>query len=739
MDLPKSGWKGIKQNWSKDLFAGFVVSLIALPLSLGLAIASGVPPIAGIITAVIGGIVVSILGGSYVTISGMGNGLAVATASAMAVLGATNPEESFVYVLAAVIISGGLIFTFGVFRFGSLSNFFPSAAVEGMLAAIGLIIMSKQLHIMLGELHPEGDTALELLISFPQTVAAVFQSGHWLIPSVGVLSLLIMIFYSKIRAKFFHTIPAPMWVVLLSIGLSYILEWQGNAHHIPKELLIEIPDDLIGNYQLPNFKLIGTFAFWDAVIILTLIASVESLLSIKGVERLDVFKRRANTDKDLKAHGIATVISGFLGGMNVVAVIARSSVNVNNGAVTRASNFFHGIIIALAVLFLDDLITRIPLPALSAILVYTGYKLASPNNILKIAGIGWESLTVYFTTLIATLVAGIIPGIIVGILGAFVLQIFTKGNTGLVFRNMLRPNTLMYQEENGAFLLSVKKYANFLNFNRMRKKLDSIPTGSHVIIDFSLCRFVDETVMEHLHNYNELYERKGGHIEIIGLDDLQSQSNHPFAPWVAIDVNSRKKSKVLTRRQKSLRNYMTEIGWVLDVQPKYGDYKLYQFEYFKTKGVDVIRNNAMGHIHEQQLELLDLEYHEGEFIARESLRATVLVIHKIKDLPHFILDKENLFGRIASVAGFNDINFAKHKDFSNRYHLKGKHPDKVRKFFTDKLILFFEENPYFHVESSNGMLLIIEKERLLSLSETKLMVSFAIRLTNLIHKINKDH
>jgi len=738
MDLPKSGWKGIKQNWSKDLFAGFVVSLIALPLSLGLAIACGVPPIAGIITAVVGGIVVSIFGGSYVTISGMGNGLAVATATAMAVLGATDSQEGFVYVLAAVIISGALIFVFGVFRFGSLSNFFPSAAVEGMLAAIGLMIMAKQLHIMLGVLHPVGDSPLELLFTFPQTIVAVYKSGQWLVPMVGVGSLLIMLFYSNIRAKFFHKIPAPMWVVLLGIGLSYFLEWQGSSSLFPKELLIQLPDDLIGNYQLPDFKLIGTFAFWDAVIILTLIASVESLLSIKGVERLDVFKRRANTDKDLRAHGMATMVSGFLGGMNVVAVIARSSVNVNNGAVTRASNFFHGIIIALAVLFLDDLITRIPLPALSAILVYTGYKLASPVKVLKIAGIGWESLVVYILTLVVTLLTGLIPGIIMGIIGAFILQIFTKGNTDIVLRNLFRPNTLMYQEDNGAYLLSVKKYANFLNFNGMRKKLDSIPTGSHVIVDFSLCRFVDETVMEHLHNYNELYERKGGHIEIIGLDDLQSHSNHPFAPWVPLALETRRKSKVLTRRQKSLRNYMTEIAWRFDATPKTGDYKLYSFEYFKTKGVDIIRNKAEGKIKAEQLELFDLEYHEGEFIARESLRATVLVVHKIAGMPSFILDKENLFSRMASAAGFNDINFVKHRDFSKRYHLTGKHPAKVREFFADKLILFFEENPYFHVESSNGMLLIIEKERLLSLSETKLMVSFAIRLTKLIQKINKD-
>ena len=159
------------------------------------------------------------------------------------------------------------------------------------------------------------------------------------------------------------------------------------------------------------------------------------------MERLDVFKRRANTNKDLRAHGLATVLSGFLGGLNVVTVIARSSVNVNNGAVTRFSNMFHGLILAVAILFLDDLITRIPLPALSAILVYTGYKLASPQTVKRISDIGWEPLLVYALTLIITISTGIIPGILSGISIAFVLQLFTTSNAALILRNLFRPNT----------------------------------------------------------------------------------------------------------------------------------------------------------------------------------------------------------------------------------------------------------------------------------------------------------
>ena len=738
MDLPKSGFSGMRKYFFKDLYAGFLVSLIALPLSLGLALASGAPAFAGIVTAVVGGVLVSIFGGSYVTISGVGNGLAVATFGAIASLNTAGMEDGYMYVLAAVIVSGGLIALLGIFRFGSLSDYFPSAAVEGMLAAIGLLIMAKQLHLMIGIVPPKGLSALELYGLLPDSAYTIIKSDDFAVTAIGLVSLLIMVFYSKIRNKAFHIIPAPMWVVIISISLSFFLEHQNLFHIIPERFLITLPSDIIGSYVAPDFSKIGSMAFWNAVITLTLIASIESLLSIKGVERLDVFRRRVNTNKDLRAHGIATAVSGMFGGLNVVAVIARSSVNVNSGAVTRASNFFQGIVIALAVLFLDDIISRIPMPALSAILVYTGYKLASPKSVIRVAKIGWESLTTYLVTLILTIVFGLIQGIALGILCALILQMITTKRAGLILRNIFRPNTLLYQEVSGQYIISVKNYSNFLNYNRLRLKLDSIPAGSNVILDFTLCQFVDETVMEHLANHNDLYERKGGSLEIIGMDDLQTRSSHPFSPWVPLIGNKPSRKTVLTKRQKSIRNYMHEIGWKFIPNPKGFNYKLKGFRYFKTLAVDAVQNKAEGFVNSQKLEFLDLDFHKGEFIAKESLRASVLVIKGFKDMPNFTLDKEKLFDKIAAVAGFDDIDFAKHSDFSNRFHLTGKNKAAVKDFFEDELILFFEQNPPFHIESSKGNLIIFEKERLSSLSEVKLMVSFAIRLTEILQRILKE-
>lgn len=737
MQIPKKGFAGFKQYWKKDLSAGFVVSLIALPLCLALAIASGAPPIAGIIAAFVGAIIISIFGGSHVTITGPGNGLAVATFATVELLGNGDLTVGWTYTMAAIVMSGVVLFVLGLLRFGSLSDFFPSVAVEGMLGAIGLIIMARQLHIMLGYI-PEDDSTLELLETVPNTVQWLLDGGSLFEAGIGLGSLLIMASYSLIRAKWLHIVPAPMWVVVLSILLSYGVVWLGIPNAISTEMTIAIPDDLLNTYVPPNFSMLFTSNFWVAVITLTLIASIESLLSIKGIERLDFYKRKANVNKDLRAHGIATSLSGLLGGLNVVTVIARSSVNVNNGAQTRYSNLFHGLILALVIFFLEDLVSMIPLPALAAILVYTGYRLISPSTIKRIASLGWEATTIYALTFIITVSKGIIPGIVSGIFITVLLQLITTRRPGLILRNLFFPNTLMYAEENGTYLLSVQKYANFLNFIRIKNQLDSIPTGSQVIVDLSLCEFVDNSVMEHLHNYHELHVQKGGAVEIVGLDNLRASSNHPFAPWLPIvGQNLSKKSRVLTKRQKSISLYAQEIGFAFSIQPDIDLSRLRKFAFFETKRIDRIRNAMMGMVGSTDLKLLDVDYHLGELVTLQSLHSTFIKLNFQFNIPEFLLHEEDFLDRIASAAGLHDINFEEHADFSHRFFLKGREQSAVRAFFNPELIRFFEENPSFTIESRYNRLLIFDKERLAGINEVKLMVSFASRLAELIEDLQK--
>lgn len=710
----------------QNLFSGFVVSLIALPLGLGLALASGAPPISGVIAAIVGGVVVSLLGGSNVTITGAGNGLVVVLLSAITTLGEGDLQQGFLYTLAAIVLSGMLMILLGFLRMGSLGDFFPSSAIQGMLAAIGIGIFAKQIHVMFGNLEAKG-SIIELLFQIPEGFlhliktdnSSIFYAGM-----VGIGSLFIMIFYSKIRNRYFQLIPAPMWIVVLSVGMySYFEVLSSMEYPIDKRLLIALPEAVLSSFAFPDFSKIYRADFINAVISITLIASIESLLSIKAVDKLDSLKRRSNVNKDIRALGIATVISGFFGGLNVVTVIARSSVNINNKGTNRSANFFHAAFLVAFVLLFATELRKIPLPALAAILVFTGYKLASPENLKKIFSIGSEQLLIFLTTLFTTIATSLITGIVVGILSTFIIHIIINKNILLFIKNILKPNVLMFKEE-GKYYVSVKNFSSFLNYTKLKTKLDQIPESEEAIIDFSLCDFVDHSVMENMNNYMESFTRKGGHFEVIGLDDSKSGSAHPFALRKIIPKQLIPKEGVLTKRQKSIQRISEEMRWKYYAFSAQKMEELPTFDYFKTRKIDKVSNVLSN----EDCTILDVQFSEGEMIAKQVIKATILHIHTLKPIPTFTLDKEGLFEYILDFAGYKDINILTHSDFSKRFYLAGKDEEKIKDFFSDELVLFFESNKQYHIEATKNGLLVIGYERLSSVKEIKALAYFGMGL-----------
>ena len=731
MRTKETSFVGFIKNLPKNMFSGLVVSLIALPLGLGLAMASEAPPIAGVITAIVGGIIVSILGGSHVTISGPGNGLVGVVLVAITTLGLTATY-------AAIICSGVILVILGFLRLGKLADYFPSSAIQGMLAAIGLIILGKQFHIMLGNKIVR-ESGIDYLLEIPNTLIAVFNyqdKGLIYAAVAGILSLAIMVFYSKIRNKYLQLIPAPMWIVIVSVGFSYYYEFIlkttnpiSDAYMIPgipniQEIITDIPT--------PNFAMVGTLSFWSSVVALTLIASIESLLSIKAVDKLDVLKRRSNVNKDIKALGLATVVSGFLGGLNVVTVIARSSVNVNNGGSNRSSNLFHALFLVVFIVLFSTELTRIPLTALMAILVYTGYKLASPDVVRRIFTIGKEQLIIFFATLFVTLKVGLISGIIAGLIATFIIHIVVTKSLSLFIKNILKPNVLMFKEENGNYFISVKHFCSFLNFNILKSKLEAIPEKSDVILDFSLCGFVDHSVMENVHDYQELFHKKGGNIGVIGLDILGTKSEHPFAlrrllPLQNIIPNNK------TKRQKNLELVAGDFELKFDPLKRKSSLFLENFIYFKTKKVEHVFNQLSAK--NNPCRLFDITYSEGEFIAKEVVRSTMFYIKTSSSVPVFTLDKEGLLERLYALAGYRDIAIKNHADFSNRFYLRGENARAIKTLFTDELVLFLESNAYYHIESSKDGLLVFSKERIASIKEIKALLDFGVRLNAIINKV----
>ena len=719
----------------KNIFSGFVVSLIALPLGLGLAIASEAPPIAGIIAAIAGGMVVSLLGGSHLTITGPGNGLVIVILSAIVGMGEGDLYQGYLYTLAAIMLSGLLLFIFGVFRLGALSEFFPTTALQGMLAAIGVGILAKQFHVMLGFTDVKGNTINQLVL-IPNSIKNLLSnpsSDIILASAIGVLSLAFLFLYARVRNSVFQLIPAPMWVVIASIGVMYYYDLVLKTPEVlGSNLMITLPDNLMASLPSPDFGKILTSDFMGYTISITLVAVIESLLSIKAVDKLDPLKRRSNINKDLRALGIATGVSGFFGGLNVVTVIARSSVNVNNGGNNRSANFFHAAFLVVFILLFAKQIQKIPMPALAAILVYTGYRLATPENLLRIYKVGKEQAIIFLTTLVATLMTSLTTGILLGILTTLLVHIVLNKSGVLFYRNWLKPNVLMYlEEETGNYYVSVKNFCSFLNFFKLKAKLDEIPPSAHAIIDFSLCEFVDHTVMEGLNDYSRSFSRQGGFFEIIGLDVHEAKTEHPFAIRKSLPESSLLNFQIsLTKRQKLLQKLSTILDWnyLPDPISNYDD--LERFFYFKTKWINFRYNNLESK--NKEFLLFDLSYSEGAFIAKEDLRSTFLQIKVPKKMPVFALDKENFMTTILHLSGMDDIDFKKNPDFSRRFYLRGEDEKAIRAFFTDDLIYFFESHPTFYLESNGDSLLIRSKERLASIQEIKQILAFAEELLKIL-------
>lgn len=731
-------FKSFAKDLPKNIFSGFVVSLIALPLGLGLALASEAPPIAGVISAIVGGTLVAIFGGSNVTITGPGNGLVVVLLSAITTLAAGDIQQGYLFTLAAIVFSGILMMLLGFLRMGILSDFFPSSAIQGMLAAIGIGIFAKQFHVMFGYVDIKGST-VELLLKIPETLynfvvnsdVSTFTAGE-----AGMLSLFIMVFYPKIRNRYFQLIPAPMWIVVIAVVASYYYEYVSPFNYpINPDLLISLPDNLVANLPFPDFSIMTDMKFINVVLAITLISSIESLLSIKAVDKLDPRMRRSNVNKDLKALGIASSISAFLGGLNVVTVIARSSVNVNNGASNRSANFFHASFLLIFLLLFQQQLKMIPLPALAAILVFTGYKLAAPKNIAKIFNIGKDELLIFLTTLFVTIFTNLITGILSGIAITFLIHVILNKSFFFFTRNLLKPNVLMYKEadEKENYYVSVVNYCSFLNYSKLKSKLDQIPENEDVIVDFSRCSFVDHTVMENLGNYIQAFKAKEGHFEIIGLDLHGAHTSHPFASR-RISATKRMATRVLTKRQKNLKGIAEEFGWNYRPLRKNPFPFLKKYGYFKTKNINKIKNVLSN----GKCTLFDVIFTEGEFIAKQVIRSTMVHITLKQPIPRFTLDREGFFEFIYHLTGFSDIDIESHPDFSKRFFLYGSDKKAIEEFFTDDLILFFESNTYYHIESTEKGLLIMHKERLASVKEIKAMIDFAVRLRKTINKINKQ-
>lgn len=515
---PKDGIAGLKENIQSDALSGFIVFLLALPLSLGIAKASEFPPIMGLITAIIGGMVVSFFAGSRLTIKGPAAGLIVIVAGAVADFGGGLPGWHLA--LGAMFVAAIVQILFGVFRFGKLADFFPLSAIHGMLAAIGIIIIAKQLPVMLN-VNPSlmaGKGPLALIAAIPEMFAHLDPRGA----AIGIVSLAIMLGWPYLKKTAPGKLPAPLVVLLIAVPAELYMDFQ---HTEPSCALVHIGNLIEKLHLNVDFGgLANPGLFVKYVIMFALVGSLESLLTVKAIDLLDPFKRKSNYNKDLIAVGIGNSITAVLGGLPMISEVARSSANVNNGAKTRWANFFHGFFILLFVLLASRYIEMIPNAALAAMLISVGIKLSHPKEFIHTFQIGKEQLAIYLVTIFFTLFEDLLVGIAAGIILKITIHLFN----GAPLRSLFKaPVSISFEGNN--YLVEIDKAAVFTNFIGIKNRLESIPGGFDVVIDLQGTKLTDHSVMENLQHFKHDYEHTGGTVSIIGLDNHKPLSRHELA------------------------------------------------------------------------------------------------------------------------------------------------------------------------------------------------------------------
>jgi MFS superfamily sulfate permease-like transporter len=543
---------GFLGNLRFDALAGFLVFLIALPLCLAISRASGFPPIAGIWTAVIGGVICSLISNSQLTIKGPAAGLIVIVYEAVVSLGhefgaGLGPTEQallgYKLALGIGVTAGVLQILMGLARAGSLVDFFPLTPVHGMLASIGIIIIAKQSYEVLGASATAGAGPLSLLYQLPSAIRQLNPE----IAIIGLVSLAILFAlpFAGLRIPALRKVPAQLVVLLVAMGLglyfdlehrhtylfpqSFFHPEQTAAYEVGPRFLVEMPNVLknpSSAFAFPDFRGLATVTGLKFLLLFTLIGSLESLLSAKAIDLIDPWRRKTNFDRDMLAVGFANTLASAVGGLPMISEIVRSKANIDNGARTRASNFFHGLFLLAFVLLFPNLIHRIPLAALGAMLVYTGFRLANPREFVSTYRIGSEQLVVFLGTIVATLATDLLIGIAVGIGIKLAFHLWNGAPLSGIFKSDIE---IAYDDDEMP-VLNVRRAAVFSNWLGLKRAIVKTAADHDMItLDMSNTRLVDHSVMEKLHELQHEFETQDKRLVIVGLDNHQPLSSHPQA------------------------------------------------------------------------------------------------------------------------------------------------------------------------------------------------------------------
>lgn len=506
-----------------ELVAGFLVSLIALPLCLGIAMASGFPPIAGVVTAIVGGLVATPLGSAPLTIKGPAAGLIVVVLGAVTDLGGGDPLVGYRATLAVGVVAAALQIALAIGRVGVLTDLFPASVLQGLLAAIGLMLFSRQVHVLLG-VQPTAREPLGLFAEIPASLAR----ANVPVVIIAVLAALVLLLWNRVGWK---KVPAPLMVVVVAVIVGGLFGFDehhtvvvaGVSHDVGPHLLVQLPSDWRDMVTTPDFTRLSTPMALKYVIMLAAVATIESLLSARAVDALDPWRRRPDLSRDLLSTGVANLVSASIGGLPMISEVVRSSANVDAGGRSRFANAFHGLFLLLFVALLPAAIQRVPLAALAVLLVHTAARLASPAAFRQARAIGPEHVAVFAATLVTTLATDMLVGVVAGVALNAILCV----GLGAPVRSLFRPQVEVEPCADGA-VVRIHDAAIFANYLALRRAIPS-KAGTTVVVDLSSARVVDHTTLDRLEALREQLAVDIVEMKITGLEGHRPLSAHPRA------------------------------------------------------------------------------------------------------------------------------------------------------------------------------------------------------------------
>ena len=735
---PKEGFKGFVENFQSDLIAAISVSLIALPLSLGIALAAGAPAMSGILSAVVGGVVTTFFRGGHISINGPAKGVI-----AVILLGITLMDDgsgqAFNYVLGAIVVSGAIQTLLGLLKLGRLADIFHSSVILGILAAIGIIIFAKQIHVALGT-HSESSNIVQNLID----AVLLIPEANPFVVLISLTGLIILLFHSKISFRLFQFFPAPIWVIALSIPFVYLfnffdaqtLTFFGKSYDVGPSLLLEIPENIMDSIMFPNFSMINTIEFWTTVFSLLIITSIESLAIAKAVDKIDPYKRKTDLNKDLTGIGLSTVAAGFVGGLPIIAVIIRSTVNIHNGAKTKWSNLYQGILLLVLIVVLGPLMRQVPLCAFAILLVFTGFKLASPGVFKQVYDHGPEQLIFFIFTMVLTLYTNLLVGLVGGLsLALATHMLLAKLPISQFFKMVYNSGSDLSQIAEDRYELKIKGIANFLSIPRIDKLIKKIPDGVDVRVDLTDTKLVGITFMDYIVDYLKIQKTLGGNVVLEGLGSHVSYSTYNRA----LKISLKNAAVKLSPRQNRLKNLANEKDYRFNHEVDWNTSYLKQFHFFEIRPIERKSNSLIGQFDDTGVswQISDVTFNEGDAFSAETFNTTLIVLKLNKKIPVFTMEKEGLFekifDRVMALTGYKDIDFEMYPDFSRKFLITGKNESEIRSFFSKELVGFFEKNQIYHVESNGEAIIIFDKIKLARTDETISLIDYSRKLVQLLN------